>query len=168
MTISCAICTGLASNNYCPCTFAEIYHNVVSVHSYIVLRETQGFSCGDIVARNSSGHHRYHGHNSRRRSETSNPPRLSTKNMTPLTEEECLILDAIDDLSNRYKATSGLLKWGVGLKVGDTVLARLPDKSGRGYSAGAQQDQYATAIIRWTGLVEGRGYRFGVEIMVIT
>ena len=66
-------------------------------------------------------------------------------------------------------STPGLLTWGVGLKVGDTVLARLPDKSGRGHSAGAQQDQYATAIIRWIGRPTRLSKcQFGVEIVVST
>ena len=140
----------------------------MEVHSYIVLRDTQKFSRGDIVARDSHGHYDYHGHDGiNRRSVTRNPPTLSTKDVAPLTEEECKILDGINNQATRYRAsTPGLLRWGVRLEVGDTVLARLPDKSGRGHSAGAQQDQYATAIIRWIGLIDGCGHRFGVEIMV--
>ena len=79
--------------------------------------------------------------------------------MAPLTEEECKILDGIATPYTVY-SIPGLLAWGVRLEVGDTVLARLPDKSWR------QQDQYATSIIRWIGLIDGFGYRCGVEIMV--
>ena len=147
-----------------PLPFAEIYYNL-PVHSYLVLRETQGFSRGDIVERVRKGHYNFHEHHSiSRASERRNPTCLPAQDVAPLTEGECKILDGIDDTAARYKASSpGLLAWGVGLEVGDTVLARIPDKSG---SAGAQQDQYTTAIIRWIGLIDGCGYRFGVEIMV--
>ena len=140
---------------------------VMEVHSYIVLRNTQGFRRGEIVERDSRGLYNYHGHHLVRIS--SFPQRLSAQDVAPLTEEECKILDGIGDRATRYTvySTPGLLAWGVGLKVGDTVLARLPDKSGRGHSAGAQQDQYATAIIRWTGQASIiTGHKFGVEITV--
>ena len=140
---------------------------VMEAHSYIVLRDTQVFSRGTIVERDSSGRCSYHGHHFKRISFF--PTCLSAQDVAPLTEEECVILGGIGGIATRYTvySTPGLLTWGVGLKVGDTVLARLPDKSGRGHSAGAQQDQYATAIIRWTGQADGyTGHRFGVEITV--
>ena len=144
----------------------------MEVHSYIVLRDTQKFRRGDIVVRDSKGRYYNHGHRDLV-FEILNPPRLSAQDVAPLTEEECEILESIRNKATRYTvySTPGLLTWGVGLKVGDTVLARLPDKSGRRHSAGAQQDQYATAIIRWTGqagniLTHQHMYRFGVEITV--
>ena len=120
-----------------------------------MLKDTQGFSHGDIAERDRIGHYQNHRHQIiKRKSEQVNPTRLSTKDVAPLTEEECKIQDGIDDPAKCYTAsTPGLLTCGVRLEVGDTVLARLPDKSGHGHSASAQQDQYATAIIRWTGLV---------------
>ena len=125
------------------------------------------FSRGEIVGRDSSGRYQYHSHRTISLLLLYSP-RLSAQDVSPLTEEECVILGGIGDRATCYTvySTPGLLTWGVGLKVGDTVLARLPNKSGRGHSAGAQQDQYATAIIRWTGWVPDYGHRFGVEITV--
>ena len=77
-----------------------------------------------------------------------------------------MILDAIPNSAARFAeySTPGKLEWGVGLKVGDTVLARLPDSNGG-------KEEFTTAIIRWFG---ARGitelfiheHRFGVEIKV--
>ncbi len=52
--------------------------------------------------------------------------------------------------ADRYEvySTPGKLEWGKSLKVGDNVLARLPEHS---TSDGGQQHQYTTAIIRWCG-----------------
>ena len=118
------------------------------------------------MGRDSSGCYNLHGHGPVLAK--FNPPRLSAKDVAPLTEEECKILDGIEDQAIRYTVyrTPGLLTWGVGLKMGDTVLARLPNKSGRRHSAGAQEDQFATTIIRWIGQVDGRVHRFGMEITV--
>ena len=93
-----------------------------------------------------------------------------------LTEEECVLLDAVGyDDGARYAvySTPGKLQWGVGLQVGDTVLARLPEErrreergSGRGSTQGGGEE-YATAIIRWKGeIIHNSGHYFGVEIMV--
>ncbi len=74
------------------------------------------------------------------------PLTLDSAEVAILTEEECLILDAVDSDADQYAMYSapGKLAWGVGLKVGDTVLARLPPKGGRGSSGGGgeQQDLY--------------------------
>ena len=83
-----------------------------------------------------------------------------------LTKEECRVLDAIDFAADRYTvySTPGKVAWGLGLKVGDTVLARLPPQ-GRCGSFG----EHTGAIIRWCGEVEMLGetnYLFGVEITV--
>ena len=93
---------------------------------------------------------------------------LSSDEVAALTEEECHILDAILYDADRYTvySTPGKLAWGVGLKVGDIVLARLLPKGGCG---GGQQDLYTAAIIRWCGhvtLFRGTQYMFGVEITV--
>ena len=69
-----------------------------------------------------------------------------------------------DENMNRYVAydTLGKLAWGVGLKVGDMVLARVPK------SKSSQQDQYVAATIRIIGVSNDYNYRslFGVEITV--
>ena len=80
--------------------------------------------------------------------------------LAPLTEEECVILDAISNRAARYAvySTPGKLEWGVGLKVGDTVLAQLPNSNGG-------KEEYTTAIIRWIG-VPDVGHHSGVEIKV--
>ena len=96
---------------------------------------------------------------------------LSCGDVAPLTKEECHILDAIDSAADRYAvySTPGKLAWGVGLKVDDTVLAKLPPKNGQGSSGdGEQQAIYTTAIIRWCGDIEKIGpiRVFGVEITV--
>jgi hypothetical protein len=96
------------------------------------------------------------------------PESIPDSDLAPLTEDECRILDAIPTSDVRYAvySTPGKLEWGVGLKVGDTVLAQLPDRSGRG-SSGGGQEEYSTAIIRWIGVVDHDGsHRFGVEIKV--
>ena len=81
--------------------------------------------------------------------------------VVPLTEEECVLLDSIKDCADCYTvySTSGRLAWGVGLKVGDIVLARLP---------GLRREVYAVSIIRSVGVEAENGKRmlFGVEIKV--
>ena len=126
-------------------------------HSYLVLRDQrEGYSRGDLVEWSEDGYE-YHSH-----SIVFPPPPNRTvgdSDLAPLTEEECVILDAIPICAARFAvySTPGKLEWGVGLKVGDTVLARLPDSNGG-------KEEYTTAIIRWTG---GPGdSRFGVEIKV--
>ena len=92
---------------------------------------------------------------------------MSDTDLAPLTDEQCLILDTIGSPAARYAvySTPGKLEWGVGLKVGDTVLARLPDRSGRGSSLG-WQEEYTTATIRWTNRDGDSRHSFGVEITV--
>ena len=86
---------------------------------------------------------------------------VGDSDLAPLTEEECVILDAIPNEATRFAvySTPGKLEWGVGLKVGDTVLARLPDSHGG-------KEEYTTAIIRWIGDPEYGHKQFGVEIKV--
>jgi hypothetical protein len=95
------------------------------------------------------------------------PKSIPDSDLAPLTEDECRILDAIPTSDDRYTvySTPGKLEWGVGLKVGDTVLAQLPDRSGRG-SSGGGQEEYSTAIIRWIGVVSDGWHHYGVEIKV--
>lgn len=76
-----------------------------------------------------------------------------------LTEEECYLLDAIKNNDYRYTVynTPGKLIWGVGLKVGDNVLAQLPNR-----------ENFAAATIRFAQKIGKIGQRhiFGVEITV--
>ena len=88
---------------------------------------------------------------------------VSIDKLAPLTSKECALLDAIGPASSddeRYAlySTPGRLAWGVRLKVGDTVLARLA----------GEDVQYAKAIIRALGVEEKsvRKTLFGVEIKV--
>ncbi len=86
-----------------------------------------------------------------------------------LTDKECRILDSVNSDSDRYPVyrIPGMLAWVLELEVGDTVLARLPPRGGRGSST--SDYTYADAIIRWCGYtrhVEQAQYLFGVEITV--
>ncbi len=94
--------------------------------------------------------------------------------VAPLTQEEYHLLDAILSPATRFAvySTPGKLAWGVGLKMGDTVLARLPPKSGRGSPPAdrlspqqLQREEFSMAVIRWSGLV-GKKHMFGLEITV--
>ena len=131
-------------------------------HSYIVLKVTPKVDRGELREYNhKDGYYYSHSHGMSmpykyRRS------RLEDQDVAALTEEECIILDGIGSLADRYTvySTPGKLAWGVGLKVGDTVLAQLPR---RGSSAGVQ---YTAAVIRWAGVTWHSGHRFGVEITV--
>ena len=130
-------------------------------HSYIVLGDQDRFGRGALVEWRSDGMYQDHSHHN------SLVPLLYTRiadsDLAPLDEEQCVILDAIYSIDVRYTvySTPGLLEWGVGLKVGDTVLAQLPDRRRHG------GDQYTTAIIRWIGMDIWNGqHYFGVEIMV--
>ena len=138
-------------------------------HSYILLREKDNFSRGYLLELRSDGSYYQHSH--RYIPFMIDPlPRCtcSADEVAALSKEECVVLDGTNSDADRYTiySTPGKLKWGCGLKVGDTVLARLPDGSGRGSSGGGQQHQYTTAIIRWCGETDYVGHKFGVEITV--
>ena len=133
-------------------------------HSYIVLSDQRKmFIRGALVKLRSDGRHQIHTHSSF--ASLVRPTRIADSDLAPLDEEQCVILDAIgfDDVRYAVYSTPGLLEWGVGLKVGETVLAQLPNWSGRGTSG---SDQYTTAIIRWIGVDKRDRHRFGVEITV--
>lgn len=57
---------------------------------------------------------------------------IRSKKVASLSEKECFLLDAVASPEIRFNVYSspGLLEWGVGLKVGRTVLARLFKYSG--------------------------------------
>ena len=133
-------------------------------HSYIVLKDVF-YSCGALLELTEHG---YCLHSCSGMLILSRLRHRSADEVAPLTEEECVLLGGIRDCADRYTvySTPGRLAWGMGLKVGDYVLARLPDRSRRGSSAGGQQNQFTTAIIRWAG--QPRGHIFGVEITVST
>ena len=107
---------------------------------------------------------------------SSRSPEISCDDdVAPLTKEEYHLLDAILSPATRYAvySTPGKLVWGVGLKVGDVVLARLPSSSGRGSPPlsdslappSPQGEEFSVAVVRWSGLVMNK-HMFGVEIMV--
>ena len=136
-------------------------------HSYILLRDkSDGCRRGKLLGGS------YERHTHHRTTYSLQPIRYDgPSDVAPLSEVECYLLVSIYSAADRYDvySTPGKLEWGRSLKVGDTVLARLPKLSGRGSSHGGQQHQYTTAIIRWCGRVEyifGERYVFGVEILV--
>ena len=81
------------------------------------------------------------------------PVGISSKKVAPLTEKECLLLDAIASPEVRYNVhtSPGLLEWAVGLKEGETVLARLSK-----HSSDNQDCLYVTVVIRWVGAFQWR------------
>ena len=132
-------------------------------HSYIVLRHQEdSFRRGALVELGSDGRHKIHLHNFYF---PGLPTRIADSDLAPLDEEQCVILDGIgsNDVCYTVYSTPRLLEWGVGLKMGDTVLAQLPNRSGRGSSGG---DHYTTAIIHWIGRTSSSRHYFGVEITV--
>ena len=138
-------------------------------HSYIVRRDQLGgFPLGALVEWKEDGYN-YHSHSGAvDLSLAGIHSAISKLDLAALTEKECLILDAISSEAIRFAvhSTPGKLKWAVGLKIGATVLARLPEKSD-GSSGG--KDVYATAVIKWIGLITvrfGEKHYYGVEIKV--
>ena len=133
-------------------------------HSYIVLRDKKkSFKHGELVELGSDGRHYFHSHGLF--VSTVPPTKIAESYLAPLDEKQCAILDGIHSNDVRYTvySTPGLLEWGVELKVGDTVLIQLSNRSRRGYSGG---DKYTTAIIRWIGMDKWKKHLFGVEITV--
>ena len=147
----------------------EMAGNLSGPHSYILLRDNgYYYSRGCLLKSLNDGSYRDHIHTSTNLRLPPPPLRCSADEVAALSKEECVVLNGIVSVADRYTvySTPGKLKWGCGLKVGDTVLARLPDGSGRGSSGGGQQHQYTTAIIRWCGTDLFDYHRFGVEITV--
>ena len=138
-----------------------------SVHSYLVLRDQRECYRGSLVRLEHGNHYATHSHVLATKHRHS--VAISSRDLAPLTKKECIILDAVASDSTRYvlHSTPGKLKWAAGLKVGDTVLAQLPDRSGRGLPGGGK-DEYTAAILRWAGMTDGGWtvYHFGVEITV--
>ena len=132
-------------------------------HSYLMLEATPPYSRGALVERDREG--KYSGHSHLQYIATDS---VFSEAVAPLTEKECMLLDAIsfaaDDDAARYVVyrTPGKLAWGEGLKVGDTVLARVS------LSAAEPQDQYRGAVVRSIGIEDefSRHSLFGVEITV--
>ena len=155
-------------------------------HSYIVLRDQQDL-CGRgtlVVESRSDGVSEYQCHSHFEHQFLQTQLRISDSDLAPLDKKQCVILDAVSiDVRYTVYSTPELLEWGVGLKVGDTVLAKLPDRSssrtGSSASGGYQYfkrwiglggssggDQYTTAFIKWIGEDSYGEHRFGVEITV--
>ena len=132
----------------------------IASHSYIVLRDqSKEYPCGSLVEL-KEGEYCHHGHATLLR-KTRSSTTLRDSDLAPLTVEECVILDALPNSAARFAvySTPGKLEWGVRLKVGDNVLAQLPDSNGG-------KEEYITAIIRWIGEIHGGLYYYGVEIKV--
>ncbi len=151
---------------------APFSFRMATPHCYILLRDKPGgYPRGKLLELNKDGsYYRRHIHSD-----------ITTRvwlrqiircdndgDVAPLSEVECDLLHGISSAADRYEVytTPGKLEWGRSLKVGDSVLARLPGLSEHGSSDGEQQHQYATAIIRWYGNVDWETYQFGVEIVV--
>ena len=138
----------------------------ISSHSYIVLRDQpKEYHCGSLVEL-KEGEYCHHGHSWQNLARslltsTKQTPILQDSDLAPLIEEECVILDALPSCATRFAvySTPGKLEWGVGLKVGDIVLAQLPDSNGG-------KEEYTTAIISWIGNIYGDLHYYGVEIQV--
>lgn len=138
-----------------------------SAHSYLVLKDQLEFCRGSLVRWERGSQYVTHSHVLTMKHGC--PVTIATCDLAPLTKKQCVILDAMANNSSRYTLykTPGKLVWAAGLKVGDLVLAQLPDRSGRGPSGGGQ-GVYTAAILRWAGMTDGGWtvYHFGVEIMV--
>ena len=139
-------------------------------HSFIVLKDQRESSCkrGALVVSVADGKYQEHSHYATDLSD--GKTRIDDSDLIPLTEEECILLDAVFTPSSRYAVytTPGKLEWGAGLKVGDTVLAQLPNKNVRHSSDSNldKQKEYATSVIRWISEVGSGRHSFGVEIKV--
>jgi hypothetical protein len=138
-------------------------------HSYVLLRDKgEGYPCGQLVELDSDSKYAPHFHS--KYTQVVDPISADSDEVAPLTEEECRILDAIGSPADRYTvySTPEKLAWGMRLKVGDTVLARLPPRGLRVTSGG--RGHYTSAIIRWYGDIEvnddDEKYLFGMEITV--
>lgn len=122
-------------------------------HSYIALIKKGKYDRGSLMKLKKNGDFREHSH------WTSKPTagiELNDDEVGPLTEKQCKLLDAIEEASNRYELyKSERLLWGLKLKKGDLVLAKLP-------SSGSS---HVPSIVRWAGMTDC-GHRFGVEIVV--
>ena len=136
-------------------------------HSYLVLKENPVYPQGSLVELKNN---LYYGH-SHLWYTSLTAAFFSPDELAPLTEEECGLLDAIGDdgyaEAHRYAiySTSGKLAWGVGLKVGDSILAKLPKRI---LSGGGSQECVAAILRSITPVLDPYGTRrlFGVEIMV--
>ncbi len=134
-------------------------------HCYILLRDISGgYPRGKLLDLNEDGSYSSH-------SGVYGPIRCDNDgDVAPLSEVEYYLIDGIGSHADCYEVynTPGKLEWGRSLKVGDTVLARLPEPLSTllGPSVGELQHQYATAIIRWYGKADWETYQFGVEIVV--
>ena len=114
-----------------------------SQHCYLLLQDMPPYSRGAVLEEKVE----FKGHSHLWR--TYNDIIYPYRGVGALTTEECALLDAIggdnEDNAARYAvySTPGQLAWGVGLKVGDNVLARLPGG-----------EEYALSIIQSVGAKE--------------
>ena len=124
-------------------------------HSYLVLKEDLALPRGSLVEWRAGS---YYEHSHLWYTDLEGVS-FKPDDLHPLTEEECVLLDAIEyPVDDRYAAHNALA-WGVGLKVGDIVMARLQRGGNTLHSNG---------VVRSIGVHELYGDRslFGIEITV--
>ena len=127
-----------------------------SKYSILLKDKAPGFPPGRIVKLESDG--RYSPQSSIwKMPYVEQPISLLSDEITPLTTEEYHILDSVPHAVDRFAvySTPGKLAWGLGLQLGDVVLARLPELN----------DHLVAAIIRWCGDIKS-ALMFGIEIVV--
>ena len=126
-------------------------------HSYLLLEDSAPYSRGAVMV--LGPHKDSYKEHSHLWDLNDTTIYCNSDEVAPLTEEECVLLDGIEDCADRHTvySTPGRLAWGVGLKVGDDVLARLPGR-----------EEHAASIIQCVGVDTENGKRmlFGVEIKV--
>ena len=122
-------------------------------HSILLKDKASGFPPGRIVKLESDGPQS----SIWKMPHVKQPISLHSDELASLTPEEYHILDSIPHAIDRYAvfSTPGKLAWGLGLQLGDVVLARLTEQKG----------QLTAAIITWHGDIK-QVMMFGVEIMV--
>ena len=128
---------------------------------YILLRDkSEDYPRGELLELNKDGSYVGHSHYGIYTPETIRCD--NDGDVAPLSDVEYDLLNGTRSAADCYEVyiTEGKLEWGRSLKVGDTLLARLPDLRRHGSS------EYTTAIIRWSGKTGWGLYHFGVEIMV--
>ena len=141
---------------------------VSSTHSFLLLKDKPPYPKGSLVEWRG-GSYWGHTHLWYVSLESVN---FSADEVAPLTEDECVLLDAIGNHANAdndcYTVynTPGKLAWGLGLRVGDEVFARLPRSFLHVSSDGPQE---CLAVVRSVTPVKdpyGERRLFGVEIKV--
>lgn len=112
-------------------------------HSYLALQDALPYSRGALLEFVFKCKYRGHSHRKMYMLQKM-PDMVSPDEVAPLTEEECILLDAIGpNDADRYTvySTPGKLAWGVGLKVGDIVLAQIAGRNAFSLSPGQESNK---------------------------